>query len=109
MDDMDLDFWGITRHYKVEPDPYGVNRYGYMPGHIQSHFMTLRKDFINSKDYRDFITNLKILRHILSRYANMRLYLRNILKIWVINGIRMLIRQNIKNIVIVLLCFILRI
>ncbi len=59
MDDMDLDFWGITRHYKVDPDPYGTNRYGYMPEHIQSHFMTLRRDFINSKDYRDFITNLK--------------------------------------------------
>ncbi len=59
MDKMDLDFWGITRHYKVEPDPYGVNRYGYMPEHIQSHFMSLRKDFIKSDDYRKFITDMK--------------------------------------------------
>ncbi len=59
MDDMDLDFWGITRHYKVDPDPYGVNRYGYMPEHIQSHFMVMRSDFIKTEDYRNFITNLK--------------------------------------------------
>ncbi len=59
MDGMDLDFWGITRHYKVEVDPYGVNRYGYLPEHIQSHFMALRKEFIKSRDYIDFITELK--------------------------------------------------
>lgn len=59
MDDMDLDFWGITRHYKVDPDPYGVNRYGYMPEHIQSHFMAMRGEFIASEDYIEFITKLK--------------------------------------------------
>lgn len=59
MNAMDLDFWGITRHYKVEPDPYHVNRYGYLPEHIQSHFMALRRDFIKSDAYREFITNLK--------------------------------------------------
>lgn len=59
MNALDLDFWGITRHYKVEPDPYHVNRYGYLPEHIQSYFMTLRRDFIRSDAYQEFITNLK--------------------------------------------------
>lgn len=59
MNGKDLDFWGITKHHKVDPDPFMANRYGFLPEHIQSHFLVLRKDFIKSKDYIDFITNLK--------------------------------------------------
>lgn len=59
MEKRDLDFWGITRHYKVEPDPYGANRYGYLPEHIQSHFLVLRNRFFMSSDYKEFIFNLK--------------------------------------------------
>lgn len=59
MEKRDLDFWGITRHYKVEPDPYGANRYGYLPEHIQSHFLVLRNRFFMSNDYKEFIFNLK--------------------------------------------------
>ena len=35
MSKRDIDFWGITGHFSVNPDPYGQNRYGYMPKHIQ--------------------------------------------------------------------------
>ncbi len=59
MNQKDLDFWGITKHHKVDPDPFMANRYGYLPEHIQSHFLVLRKEFIKSRDYIDFITNLK--------------------------------------------------
>lgn len=59
MEQRDLDFWGITRHYKVEYDPYGANRYGYLPEHIQSHFIVLRNRFFMSDDYKEFIFNLK--------------------------------------------------
>lgn len=59
MNVMDLDFWGITKHHKVDPDPFMANRYGYLPEHIQSHFLVLRRDFIKSKDYIDFITKFK--------------------------------------------------
>ncbi|MEG0961858.1 MAG: rhamnan synthesis F family protein [Lachnospiraceae bacterium] len=54
-----IDFWGITRHYKVDPDPYGANRYGYLPEHIQSYFLVLRNQFFMSNDYKNFIFNLK--------------------------------------------------
>ncbi len=59
MNQLDLDFWGITKHHKVDPDPFMANRYGYLPEHIQSHFLVLRSEFIKSKDYIEFITNLK--------------------------------------------------
>ena len=55
----DLDFWGITEHYSLTVDPYGVIPYGYMPEHLNSHFLALRRDFFMSFSYRDFITNMR--------------------------------------------------
>lgn len=57
MERRDVDFWGITKHHRVDPDPFGVNRYGYLPEHIQSHFMVLRKSLFMSYPYKDFIFN----------------------------------------------------
>lgn len=57
MEKRDVDFWGITKHHRVDPDPFGVNRYGYLPEHIQSHFMVLRKNLFMSYSYKDFIFN----------------------------------------------------
>lgn len=59
MDQMDLDFWGITKHHKVDPDPFKANQFGYLPEHIQSHFLVLRRSLVQSRDYIDFITNFK--------------------------------------------------
>lgn len=59
MSTKDLDFWGITKHHKVEVDPYGKNRYGYMPEHIQSHFLVLRNSLVSSDDYKEFIISMK--------------------------------------------------
>lgn len=54
----DVSFWGPTKHHKVVPDPFGVLPYGYLPEHIQSHFLVLRKDLFMSYQYRDFIFNM---------------------------------------------------
>ena len=59
MSNRDVDFWGITGHFKVEPDPYGQNRYGYLPEHIQSHFLVLRRSLFLSSEYKDFIINMR--------------------------------------------------
>ena len=34
MAERDVDFWGITKHHKVDPDPFGMLPYGYLPEHI---------------------------------------------------------------------------
>ncbi len=59
MSDRDLDFWGITKHHIVDYDPFQAIRYGYIPEHIQSHFLVLRRSLVESEDYKDFIINLK--------------------------------------------------
>lgn len=59
MAERDLDFWGITGHFRVDPDPYGANRYGYMPEHIQSHFIVVRRSMLESNEYREFMISMK--------------------------------------------------
>lgn len=58
MEDRDVDFWGITKHYAVYPDPFGKNKYGYMPEHLQSHFLVIRKSMMMSSDYQKFMITL---------------------------------------------------
>jgi lipopolysaccharide biosynthesis protein len=52
MNKRDLDFWGITKHHSVEYDCFGTCKYGYIPEHIQSSFLVIRKDMINSEEYK---------------------------------------------------------
>lgn len=59
MSGVDVDFWGITKHHEVDYDPYGKIRYGYMPGHIQSHFLVIRRSLLASDDYKKFIISMK--------------------------------------------------
>lgn len=59
MAEKDVSFWGPSKHHKVVPDPFGVLPYGYLPEHIQSHFLVLRNDLFMSYQYRDFIFNMK--------------------------------------------------
>lgn len=54
----DVSFWGVTKHHKVDFDPFHAISYGYIPEHIQSHFLVLRKDLFMSYQYRDFICNM---------------------------------------------------
>ena len=55
MDKKDLDFWGITKfHEYKEGDPFGTIPYGYIPEHIQSHFIAVRKDMLNSLEFQTY-------------------------------------------------------
>lgn len=59
MKDRDIDFWGITKHNRMEEDIFGINPYGYMPEHIQSHFMVFRKKLLCSKEFQNYWDNFR--------------------------------------------------
>lgn len=54
MSAMDLDFWGLTKYFKVDGDPFGCIKYGYIPDHIQSHFIVCRKSLVESAPFQEY-------------------------------------------------------
>ena len=62
MDQRDLDFWGITMfHEYKEGDPFGTIPYGYIPNHIQSHFIAVRKPMLNSLEYQMYWDHMQMI------------------------------------------------
>lgn len=55
----DLDFWGLTLHHGSNVDPFGSNPYGYLPLHMQSHFIVYRQRFVKSLDLQMFWQNMR--------------------------------------------------
>lgn len=53
MNKRDLDFWGLTVHYKQEYTPFKVI-YGYIPEHIQSHFIVIRQSLMKSLEFKNY-------------------------------------------------------
>ena len=54
MDAKSLDFWGITAYFKYcSPCEYKT-KYGYLPTHIQSHFIAFRKSLFLSNDFSNY-------------------------------------------------------
>lgn len=51
MNKKDVDFWGITKHHKVDFDVFGTCRYHYIPEHIQSSFLVIRQSLMKSNEY----------------------------------------------------------
>ena len=66
-DEMDkrteLDFWGITQHHRVDIDPFGTIECGYIPDHIQSHFIVVRKKMLKSKEFKDYWDNMPMINN----------------------------------------------
>ena len=57
----ELDFWGITKHNGHSYDPYNACHYGYIPAHIQSSFIAIRKKMLCSKQYRKYWDNMPMI------------------------------------------------
>lgn len=53
MNKRDLDFWGITKHHKVDFDVFGTCKYKYIPEHIQSSFLVIRRSLMESAEYHN--------------------------------------------------------
>lgn len=54
MDQKDLDFWGLTEYFQVMTDPFGYSPYGYLPDHIQSHWIACRKSLVSAKEFQTY-------------------------------------------------------
>lgn len=54
MDTLDLDFWGLTKFFEIDGDPFGTVKYGYIPDHIQSHFITVRRSLFETQAFKDY-------------------------------------------------------
>ncbi len=54
---VELDFWGITKYLRVDQNP-DQNPYGYIPEHIQSHFIVYRNKFLKSRELKDYWDNM---------------------------------------------------
>lgn len=58
MNQKDLDFWGLTKFHEVSCDPFGIIECGYIPEHIQSHFIVVRKSMLSSIEFSKYWENL---------------------------------------------------
>ena len=54
MERREVDFWGITKFNRVGYDPLGTIEYNYIPEHIQSNFIAVRRRLFRSPEYRKF-------------------------------------------------------
>lgn len=61
MDKKDLDFWGLTEYFKIKGDPFGYSPYGYLPDHIQSHWIACRRSLVSSKDFQEYWENMSMI------------------------------------------------
>lgn len=59
MDEKDVDFWGITIHNGYATDPWGKTGLGYLPKHIQSHFIAVRNPMICSRAFQKYWNEMR--------------------------------------------------
>lgn len=61
MDTRDLDFWGLTEYFRIKGDPFGYSPYGYLPDHIQSHWIACRRSLVSSRDFQEYWENMPMI------------------------------------------------
>lgn len=62
MDARDIDYWGLTKFYEITYNSYSSISYcNYVPEHIPTHFLALRKSLVMSKAFRDYWNSVESL------------------------------------------------
>ena len=56
MDARDCDFWGVTAHKKMSPNP--ITGDGVLPYHLNANFLAIRKRMLTSAEFRSYWENL---------------------------------------------------
>lgn len=56
---INLDFWGLTVHHGESYDPWGTMPEGYIPEHLQSHFIVVRNKLLNSRDLENYWSEMR--------------------------------------------------
>lgn len=51
MDKKNIDFWGLTTHHGWPTDPFDLIPEGYIPEHLQSHWIAIRKRMFISPEF----------------------------------------------------------
>ena len=54
MDERDVDFWGVTKNCEIGFDISCCCKYGYIPEHIQSHFIAVRNSMLCSEKFQEY-------------------------------------------------------
>lgn len=56
-----VDFWGITRGEK-QKDQLAINRYGYIPNHLQSFFIVIEKTLLMDNKFYEYFDQLPTIK-----------------------------------------------
>ncbi|WP_019179493.1 rhamnan synthesis F family protein [Microbacterium yannicii] len=56
MEGRPLHFWGMTDHVRVEPHPYTQS--GYLPYHLQSYWVAVRREMLESEEWHAYWRDL---------------------------------------------------
>jgi len=61
MDAQELDFWGLTAHKAIDPNPF-AGAEGVLPLHIQSHWIAVRKAMFTSLEFQQYWAAMPMIR-----------------------------------------------
>jgi lipopolysaccharide biosynthesis protein len=56
MDGRHCDFWGVTAHLEMTPNP--VTGVGRLPYHLNTNFVAVRRDMLQSRSFREYWTGI---------------------------------------------------